>query len=239
MFSDIVGEIGENRGTILKVGGWGEPSVHEDFGDMMSHCLDGQVRTYVFTNGMILSRMAHGDILELEQTTIVISVDGYDAEQYESIRIGGDYRELRENITVLFNRRKASMRRFPKIVVQHVVFPGDTSHQLEGFRRSWAGVTDMVDFCVYNPLVPAGTPVHQAFPRTCKRVRRELSVLYDGSVPVCGPQSKHGGYTEVGSVTTESIGEIWNGSKLTQLRHAHTVRELDSVPFCKSCIYFR
>jgi len=193
----------------------------------------------VFTNGTILERMTHSELLALEHTTIVVSVDGYDRDDYAAIRVGGDYDRLRENIKLLYEHRNANEERFPVIVVQHVVFPGDTSRQLAGFRRNWSHITDMVDFCIYNPLIAPSEPVEQTFLRRCKRIRREFSVMYDGTVPVCGPQSKHGGHDKVGNVSEQSISEMWNGHRMNTVRSCHDNRDLGSEPFCKSCVYFR
>jgi MoaA/NifB/PqqE/SkfB family radical SAM enzyme len=224
---------------MLKIGGWGEPALHSDFGEMMSHCLDVGVRTVVYTNGTIFERLTNSEILELKQATIVFSVDGHNGDEYNTIRVGGNYDRLRESIARLYELKKKGNSRFPILVVQHVVFPNDTSREIAAFRRSWITKSDMVDFCIYNPFVPAGTLVENAFRRRCKRVKRELSILYDGVVPVCGPQSKYSECGEVGNVVEGSIAEIWNGHGLAEVRAAHQTRDLDSMPLCKSCIYFR
>jgi MoaA/NifB/PqqE/SkfB family radical SAM enzyme len=239
LYCRIVAELSEHPGTLLKIGGWGEPSLHARFSEMMSRSLEAGVRTVVYTNGTIFDRLTTAETLALRQTTFVLSVDGYDAEQYGAIRIGGDYARLRDNIAQLFEHRNVQKQRFPVIVVQHVVFPHDTSRQLERFRHSWTAISDMVDYCVYNPLVPAGADVQHDFFRRCKRVRRELSILYDGAVPVCGPQSKYGEHEEIGNVAHASIADIWNGPALTKVRASHHKRDLESMPFCQSCIYFR
>lgn len=239
LFRKIVDELARHRGTILKIGGWGEPALHKNFGEMLSQCVDADVRTVVYTNGTVFERLTSKEILELKQTTIVVSVDGHDRDEYNAIRVGGNYDRLRERMAQLYRQKKEGNSRFPVLVVQHVVFPNDTARHIEDFRRSWTADSDMVDFCVYNPFVEAGTPVENVFRRRCKRIKRELSILYDGRVPVCGPQSKYSEGGEVGNVATGSIAEIWNGPRLAEVRAAHLTRDLHSMPLCKSCIYFR
>jgi len=237
----IVDEVAGHRGRLLKIGGWGEPSLHPRFQDILRYCTEKGVRTTIFSNGTFFRTLSFPEILAWSRTVIEVSIDGSDEESYLKIRRGGDYRFLKDRIRELFAERTKRKRTFPKIVVQHVVLPGESSNQLRAFRDTWRGITDALDFCRYNPkdyILGNKSPEARA-QKKCKRIRRELSVFFDGRVPICGPQVKHRECGWLGNVKDRTIRELWNSPRMTQIRGSFKKGEVDRLSACQSCIYFR
>ncbi len=75
--------------------------------------------------------------------------------------------------------------------------------------------------------------------KKCKRIRRELSIMYDGKIPVCGPQTKFSDCEYLGDIRSNSIYEIWNNSRMTYIRELLKKKNYDTLPKCRKCIYFR
>jgi len=240
LFSKIIAEIREHPATILKIGGWGEPTLHPDFRKMIMHSAEQQIRTYLFTNGTVFKALSFTDLLELTGTVMVISVDGSDRGTYERIRIGGKYDDLKNYIQNFYQFRNHIGKSFPRIVIQKVVFPEETHAELERFRNSWSLSTDAVDFCVFNPLEKILLPAAQnGRSKRCKRIRREISIMHNGEIPVCGPQTKFKDCEYVGNIRDESIYEIWNNQRMIHIRELLKAKTFADLPNCERCIYYR
>lgn len=240
LFKRIIDELSDYPATILKIGGWGEPAMHPNFKEMLKYSADKKIRTFIFTNGTIFKTHSFSDLLDLTKTVIVISVDGHDQDSYELIRVGGNYQELRNKIKKFYQFRNKNKRKFPKIVVQRVVFPSEKYKELEHYRKLWNSCTDVVDFCVFNPLekVISNSDNNNSHKR-CKRIRRELSILYDGSIPVCGPQTKFTDCEYIGDIRKEPLYDIWNNKRMTQIRELLNKKKFLTLARCRKCIYFR
>jgi MoaA/NifB/PqqE/SkfB family radical SAM enzyme len=240
LFKNIITELSKHPATILKIGGWGEPVLHPKFKEMMVYCSERNVRTYLFTNGTIFKKFTSTELMNFSSTILVISMDGFDQESYEKIRVGGNYHELRKEIEEFYHYRNMKKKYFPKIVVQRVVFPHEKYKEIEQFRKYWILRTDVVDFCVFNPIekILAKSANNRSI-RRCKRIRRELSIMYDGKVPVCGPQTKYSDCEYVGDVNRDSIYDIWNSPRMIKVRDLLAKKNFDMLPKCMNCIYFR
>jgi len=243
LFNKIVDEISKHRGSILKIGGWGEPSMHPDIAEMLNYCSAKKVRTFLFTNGTIFDKVSIDEIMKWEGFVIEVSLDGSDHASYSKIRVGGNYKKLLNNISQVYEARKKLKKRYPRIAVQRVIFPHEGSKELNSFRRLFRKMTDTVDFCIYNPVEILSQPkmninVASRF-KPCKRIRRELSILYDGSVPVCGPQSKFENCGWLQNIKNTSISNNWISERMNKLRVKHKKSDLESEPLCSNCIYFR
>src|SRR5579862_8310668 len=102
-FAKVVEEIGIGplRAQVFKIGGSGEPALHERFGDLMATLekLRGRgTHTILYSNGTVFERFSFEKITNWNVDRIVVSIDGIDAKSYERIRIGGNYATIRKNV---------------------------------------------------------------------------------------------------------------------------------------------
>jgi MoaA/NifB/PqqE/SkfB family radical SAM enzyme len=193
-----------------------------------------RLRVAVYTNGTVLQLFPHHEILSWGLDMIVVSVDGLDADTYELIKIGSNYAKLRKLVTDFHNCSKSYRHRRPIIDIRHVIMPNETSTQLLIFRKSWLEIADIVKFQYLEPKT-GFSEVEDPSPPKCRQIRRELSINWDGTVPVCGADKNN----FVGNVHDSSISELWRHPQMQNLRQCNSRRDFSKVPLCMRCCHCR
>lgn len=77
--------------------GWGEPTMHPNFVQMLDWAHKLGLRKYFCTNGMLLDKL-FDDLFRTETDIIAVSMDGACAETNEAIRRGADFRRIVDGI---------------------------------------------------------------------------------------------------------------------------------------------
>ena len=237
LFGRIVDEIAKHPECLLKLQGLGEPAVHPQIRSFVSLLAESKVKTTIYTNGTLLERFSPHEIVELGFGKLVVSIDGIDAQSYESIRVGGNYAPLRANVARLRQTRGELKSRRPRIEIRHVIFPNESSEALRQFRRDWLEFADTVKFNNLTHLSPQPRGVSAPMFRRCRDIRREFYIGSGGQVPVCGCRFWSGTTEEVlGDLHHATIQELWQHPTLRSIRSCHERAALDDVPFCRTCI---
>jgi len=231
LFEKIVREVSLHRSLReFKLVGSGEPAIHPRFRELMEISARHSMPTVVYTNGSLLRRFPHREILSWGLDTIVVSVDGIDPDDYGRIRIGGDYASLRKAVMDFYKCRESSRRKSPIIEIRHVIMPDETVSQLLEFRGTWLGTADTVKF---NRLEPATDQYEFEDPSRpkCRGIRREMGIWWDGTAPLCP------GYWRdfLGNVRDSTISELWRHSRLEHMRQCHERRDFADVQVCLKC----
>jgi MoaA/NifB/PqqE/SkfB family radical SAM enzyme len=233
LFEKIVRELSLRRPALLKIGGHGEPAIHPHFRELMALLAHHVFPTFVYTNGSLLQLFPYHEILSWGLHTIVVSVDGLDADSYKGFKIGGNYASLRK-LVVDFYKCKSSERRAPMLEIRHVIMPNETTRQLLRFRRTWLGTADTVKF---NYLEPASglSKIEDPSSPKCRSIRRELTIHWDGSVPLCGVYRRE----HIGNVHDLTISERGRHPRKDYLRQCQERRDFAQFPLCMRCCHCR
>lgn len=80
--------------------GWGEPTIHPDFGRMLEAVWEAGKETYFTTNGLNLDKYAKM-IVGGNQPFLNISLDGATPATYNRIRVGSDFKKVITNIRAI------------------------------------------------------------------------------------------------------------------------------------------
>ena len=96
--------------------GWGEPTIHPHFSEMLKIMHHAGLRKYFCTNGMRLKEL-EDDIFNYEVDIIAISMDGADNETNAKIRRGADFNKI---ITAL--RSIAARKKMENLMWPHMNF---------------------------------------------------------------------------------------------------------------------
>lgn len=99
-FECILNEIEE-----VSLFGWGEPTVHTRFIDILKYLDNFNVRKYFCTNGMKLDLLKDA-IFEYNVDIIAISIDGATAETNNSIRRGSDLEKIKDSLKEIVKEKK-------------------------------------------------------------------------------------------------------------------------------------
>lgn len=94
--------------------GWGEPTIHPNFKDILKSINKFPVHKYFVTNGMMLKRFFE-DIFEYKVDIIAVSVDGATAETNNRIRVKSDFNQIISNLKSIVQKRKEKEVNYPYI----------------------------------------------------------------------------------------------------------------------------
>lgn len=94
--------------------GWGEPTIHPDFSEMLYRINHHDARIYFCTNGMTLKHLKD-DIFANHVDIIAVSLDAPTAEKNTAIRRGSNFAEIIEGIRALVTEKRTRKVAYPYI----------------------------------------------------------------------------------------------------------------------------
>ena len=94
--------------------GWGEPTVHPSFQQMLEIINRHSARKYFCTNGMLLDKL-HNAIFDNQVDVFAVSVDGALPETNDRIRRGSDLVKITRDLKAIEQTKKANGLAFPYI----------------------------------------------------------------------------------------------------------------------------
>jgi len=98
--------------TEVTVFGWGEPTMHPQFHQILEYLDQFPLKKYFVTNGMLLDKFID-DIFNFNVDIIAISLDGACPETNDRIRVNGDFSKVVANIKSIVERRKELNVKYP------------------------------------------------------------------------------------------------------------------------------
>jgi len=232
LFEKIVREVNLHRSfhRAFKLASGGEPALHPHFRELMEISARYEMPTLVYTNGTLLQSFSHREILNWRLDTVVVSVDGVDADSYERFKTGGNYASLRRAVMDFYQCRRTLGCRTPVVEIRHVIVASETVTQLLQFRRVWLETADTVKFNYLEPATGLYDFEDPSRPK-CRAIRREMGIWWDGTVPLCsGYRHEH-----LGNVRRSTISELWRHPKIEYMRQCHDRRDFAQVPVCLRC----
>ncbi|MFA6506855.1 MAG: spiro-SPASM protein [Treponemataceae bacterium] len=202
--------------AVIDLSLWGECSLHSRIDELIKSVLDRPSLSLIIeTSGIgwkpgVVEAVAEAAAKApprangLAPISWIVSLDAEDPERYAKLRGEGyaEARALAERLIALF----------PKDAFVQAIRINEGEDDLEKFYRAWKTRTPNVivqkhdDFCGYMPSLKATdlSPVKR-FP--CRHLMRDISVLLDGTVPVCKEDLCR--TTVLGNAYTQSLAEIW------------------------------
>jgi len=213
----------------------GEPLLeHERLIDMIEYGKSVGLRSLnINTNGMLLTPDIAERVLGSGVDLIVIGIDGFEPETYESIRVNGVREVLYANVEYLLRARQRR-ESGPEVQVQFVVMD-ENEGELEPFKEFWLARGAVAK--VRNKLSWGGTfetplcvPPEDRIP--CPWALTMMHVFWDGRVPRCPGDTE--GQEGVGNAWDEPLAELWG--KLGGYRQSHLDRRFGDLPErCQTC----
>jgi hypothetical protein len=182
---------------------------------------------------MLLTPDLAEPLLDSGVDLIVVGIDGFSAEVYERVRLGGKRDELYRNIESLLAVRQE--RDFgPEVQVQFIEL-AENAGELEAFSAHWLarGAT----LKVRKQMSWGGTfrtalavPAEERIP--CPWALTMMHVFWDGRVPRCSGDIE--GEEGSGNAWHASLADLWQ--RLGGYRENHLQRRFDRLPArCSTC----
>ncbi len=203
--------------AVFSVSLWGEPSFHPDIVDLVKETLAySSFSLIIETSGLGWSNETIEAIKEVSdgRVTWILSLDGENETIYRQLR-GEGWSEARAAAGYLFENFK------DHFYLQSVRMKANEEY-LEKFYREWKakGVQTIIQkydhFCRMLPdeKVTDISPVRR-FP--CWHLKRDLTVLIDGTVQLCREDIKN--EHPLGNIFSEDLSVIWERGMPLYLNH--------------------
>ena len=246
LYKKIIADIGEFKRNlkVLRLYKDGEPLLNPHFLDMVRIAKGEKKieRVETTSNGSKLTPELNEQLVEAGLDRIVLSIEGVTAERYLSFaRVRLDFDRFVENVRHLHSIR-GDMKIHVKTVSQNLDLAA-------GEDRKFFDIFGPISDGIYIENTVASWPqfaVDGAAPDDIDAYGREtvrksicpylfytLSINSDGTVsPCCVDWNRD---LAVGSVVSESLLDIWNGTAMQALRRQHIVEGLAANPSCASC----
>ncbi|MGH9399406.1 MAG: radical SAM/SPASM domain-containing protein [Thermoanaerobaculia bacterium] len=111
-----------SRALVVHAFGYGEPTIHPDFADVLEHLSQYDVLLDFFTNGMHLTEDLVGQLVRLAVHHITISFSGATREHYESVYQGGDFDRVLTGLARLRDAKRAAGTVYPRVHINSLSF---------------------------------------------------------------------------------------------------------------------
>ena len=233
LFKKIIDEAVEGGTKAITLASRGEPTLHPKLGDMLEYCAGKFFELKINTNGTRLNDTLIHKILKSGVTNMVFSIDSYTKNEYESIRVKGIFEQVLQNV----KRFKEIKEKFyPKSGCETRVsgVKVDKKQSPNKFKNFWKDyVNNVVMVEMENRWDTYHNPKEIMANGACNYLWERMYVWYDGLCNPCDIDYKS--ELSVGSIKDESIKEIWNGQKFTELRNIHLNGKRNKVYPCDRC----
>jgi sulfatase maturation enzyme AslB (radical SAM superfamily) len=200
----------------------GEPLFHPELESMIQMASKRKIATRIHTNATLLDVSRSRSLLKAGPDLVSFSFDGYDKETYESVRIGGQFEDVFENIRMFLSEKKRLGLTKPYTVMQ-IIEPCDVSElyleRLASFGKTVRNL-GLDKFYVKKPHNWAGNASgdyslsEQSV--ICTFLYYSMTILWSGIVCPC-PQDWYGSLY-MGDATEQTIEDIWNGTRYRDMR---------------------
>lgn len=217
----------------IKLNYRGEPLLHSKVIEMVRYAKDKGVIEVMFnTNGVMMDEKMARALIDAHLDKVIFSVEHYQKETYEKIRVGATWDQVLGNIKRLMALKQTLRTSWPVVRVQTCKFPG---FDLKEYNRFWSQIVDDV---AYNDLLDYGEyiKVPKSDPEPafcCPQLWQRLMVMWDGKVTLCcGDQNVE---MVVGNAKAESLHDIWTSNRVSQFREWHKNGESHKMLICNRC----
>ena len=233
LFKKIIDQAFEGGTKAITLASRGEPTLHPHLGEMLEYCTGKFFELKLNTNATRLNEKLIHKILKSDVTDLVFSVDSYQKDDYESIRVNGIFEEVVNNIKHV---KEIKEKYYPNsnCATRISGVKVNKDQDPEKFTKFWENYVDhvaMVEMELRWDTYNNPTEIMGKGP--CSYLWERMYVWYDG---VCNPcDIDYKSELALGSVAKNSLREIWHGEKYQQYRQLHANAKRSTLSPCDRC----
>ena len=102
--------------------GYGEPTIHPNFKEIIAYISEFEVLIDFFTNGMHLTEELCEFLVQKKVFRVYVSFSGSTKEDYENVYIGGNFETVLNGIKLLSKTKKKYQANYPQIEINSLAF---------------------------------------------------------------------------------------------------------------------
>lgn len=217
----------------------GEPFLNPALFDMIAYAREAGMKTRFHTNGTLMDETRARKLLDAQPDLVSFSVDGFEKQTYEQVRVGATFEKTLDNIFGLLRLRREANLHKPYVVIEKIMFknlngpahPAEVAALTRRFHE--AGADEVIEKEEYIWAEESAPELSQPpCQMECTFPWYAMVICWDGTVTPC-PQDFHA-KMKLGNVATQSLREIWNGPAYQDLRR-RLASDVASLPLCRKC----
>jgi radical SAM protein with 4Fe4S-binding SPASM domain len=151
-YKKIIDEIGTYLVSI-DLFNWGEPLLNRDVSAMIAYAHSRHIVTSLSSNFQHFSEAAAEQLISSGLDILILSIDGASQESYEKYRVGGNFRQAIDHISLLVKKKRDLRSAHPHICWQFLVMRHN-EHEVEAAKKMAAelGVDSITIDHAYLPV---------------------------------------------------------------------------------------
>jgi len=217
----------------------GESLLYPDIIKAIRYAKKQNLFTRLHTNGSLLTGELASSIIDAGLDRLSFSFDGYNRENYEKIRIKGDFDKTVANIIRLLEMKRSLNRKKPRVAIEVIDFTPEETRKDARAKREFLNrfkglpLDELVVKELHNWAGETSSEKLSSVRTVCTFPWNALIIFWDGSVLPCSQDFF--GCCILGNVKHSSLREIWNNEKMVSLRQKLAAKEVDDLALCANC----
>ena len=209
--------------ALISLGIWGDPFCHSQFKDLFSLLEKLPNRVLVESRALFLSEELCSLVFSRPNTELIFDISFTTEEDFKKYKKSNyTLQEIRTFIHKIPNKEQLWIR----LTRTH-----ETEYHIKSFLKEWQDLMPRVIINKADSFGKESVKVVDLAPlqrHSCYALRRELTILNDGSVLLCR-QSKD----VIGNLNKKSLKELWTINEVSFL--VQEQKQFDSCSICKTC----
>ena len=224
----------------------GEPLLDEHIFQRIKYAKDkGYKNIAISTNADLLDKEKQKKLLETGVDTILFSLDGMKKETHENIRNGVNFERVVENCQSIIKMRDEGNYNTRFII--RFIQQESNEDEWEDYKKFWGMrlSNEKGDMITRYPMHSWGGQVSskesilnskdaKIEKQSCPRPNELLTILADGSVPLCH-EDWHKAIYNFGNVKDAHPLEIFNSEEFNRIRKIHSDGNKNVLQLCNEC----
>jgi radical SAM protein with 4Fe4S-binding SPASM domain len=238
-------EAKEHNLPALLLGSGSEGMLYKDIKEVVSLAHEsGVIDLFLITNGTLLTEEMSEFIIDSGVSRLLISLDATTNETFTKVRGKPLLHQIEDNIHKFLEIREKKKALLPMLRISFCVQELNT-HEQESFKEKWRDKADYIDFQVISDFGYVGELIENNDPGQtlkpnefgeekpfCHYPFQYLNVWSNGDItPCCVFYGKN---LVMGNVDTDTLSEVWKGSKMKALREEFISGEINVT--CSTCL---
>ena len=241
LFTKVIDEIA-GKVDAVRLSLRGEPTMNKHYRKAIKYAKDKGIKEVSsLTNGSALKGRYMRECVDNGIDWITISIDGL-AEQYDHIRKPLTFEKMTRYLEEIQEYKAKQGLKKPVVKVQGI-WPAIRPNPTEYYNR----LKEVADLVAYNPLIDYlfnDSEIVYEDKFRCPQPYQRLTIHSDGKAAMCA----NAGYGDdeddkneiVGDVNTQSVYDIWHGSKMQAVREQLNKPDgFMAYKNCRGCYYPR
>ena len=235
LFKKIVDQAEELGCSTITLQVYSEPLMDTFLIDRIKYIKSKGIEAGFFTNATLLDEKMADKILNSGLDFIKFSVDAGNKEDYEKIRIGGDWETVKSNIISFYKKREELKLKKPKITV-FMVKQDSNKKDIKSYKDLWDNYSDEINIADVDNRAEAD--ISESFLKKYSRpypcfTPRHLTVLSNGKLVMCCLD--YDGKAVLGDLKKQTLKEIMNSEEFKKIKYLHHSFQGDKIDMCKKC----